>query len=398
MNTKEAIVVRAYVNHTGTAKFSGEKFSGFLADFPMLLEDFSKEQLKKAIATYGEAFIEDIDPTIKVAELRELITPGKEMDIFFGSLPNLHLSTVVQQFKQFKFSDTTNKRQIGRALLTVYGAAPVNPEADINAALNKDVEALGPAGPDAPIDETTVPDMAGAPVDSEEGAPTNIPPVDEMNGPIGEDSGALPPDVEETALHTIDKFLIHDVFNNRIIPKVSVTSAWKVQNGFVVTLEFASTDGEKKAYTQAVIHNGRIILPAELTSDAEGKTKVGDFNKDTLLSYFAEQAGSDIPTKSDNYNNMMDQMMTSQTPVAASKVLDRIIQRFGAEVGKQAFDTYTRVKHKKSSEAVKLSAASKLEVILSSTINAKAHPEIMDGERDDALKAIKDKLNAREAK
>lgn len=394
MNTKEAIVVRAYVNHTGTSKFSGEKFSGFLADFPMLLEDFSKDQLKKAIATYGEAFVEDIDPTIKVAEIKGFISPGKEMDIFFGSLPNLRLSTVVSHFKQFKFADASNKRQIGRALLTIYGANPTDPMADMNAALNKDVDMLGPAGPggEPPVEPAPTPDSVGDMDEDPMSAGTNLNPVDEMNGPIGENAGALPPDVEETALHTMDKFLIHDVFNNRIIPKVSVTNAWKVQNGFVVTLEFASTDGEKKAYTQAVIHNDRLILPAELTSDAEGKTKVGDFDKDTLLNYFAEQAGSDLPTKSDNYNNMMDQMMTAPTPIAASKVMDRIIQRFGSTVGKQAFDTYTRVKHKKSPEAVKLSAASKLEVVLSGMLNTAAHPEIMDGERDDALRAIKNKL------
>ena len=387
MDNKEAIVVRAYVNFAGTPKVNEKKFSSFIAEFPKILEDFSISGLKSAISRYGSAFIDDIDPEVNPADIKQYMDPGKEVDAFFNMLSNLRLSSVVAQVKQFPFQNQQNKRQIKRALLTVYGQDPADFAGTMDAALDQDVAALGPSAPPTPPA-----DPAGAP--ETEMVPDALPPMDE-NTP-GDMMETLPPDVEEKALHTVDKFLIHDVFNNRIIPKVSITNAWKVQNGYVITMEFASTDGEKKAYTQAVIHNDTLILPAELTSDAEGRSKVGDFNKDTLLNYFAEQAGGDLATKSDNYTSMMDQMM-SAAPVAAAKIMDRIIQRFGAEVGKQAFDTYTRVKYKRATPA-KLGSSMRLEVMLARTLNATAHPELMDGERDDALRAIKVKLQKREAK
>lgn len=341
----ELIIARAYVNYANTCKFDQHKFAAFVGDFPEVLGDVSREQLKKAIHSYGEAFIDDINPVLDMAQVRELTDQKSATEEFFNTLPSTRKADVVQHFQKHQFKSASARKQVRAALLTVYGVEDTAAAPEDNAALTQDLaditgdtpaDALGPL-PGSPTDAMT---------DSALGAGADLGADAGLGGGMG--SETLPPDLEDKSLHTIEKYLMQDVFNNKIIPKVSIVNAWKLQNGYVIRLQFAAQDDSKKVYTHAVIYNDKIVLPAELTADEDGKQVLGEFNKETFLNEFAEQQ-SGKPASKENYSDLMTQMISSPVPVAA-KTLDLIVRKFGQEAGYEAFDSYTRIMHKKDAK------------------------------------------------
>ena len=345
----ETIIVRAYVNYARTTNFDQAKFSAFIGDHPEVLGDVSRDRLKKAIHEYGEAFVEDVDPQLDLYQVRELVDATPEVNAFFESVPDAKMSSVAAHLRGFPFKQASAKKQLRTALLTLYGADELGDPAAIEQSLDNDLASITGDQPDLGADPMGADPMGADPM----GANTTEDP--EMG--MGE---SLPPDIEDEAVHTIEKYLMQDVFNNKIIPKVTVLSAWKVQNGYVIRLAFASNDDKKKIYTHAVIHNDRLVLPAEITSDPDGKQVIGDFDKETILQQFAESEGTEM--KTENYSDLMDQMVSSPTPVAASKLLDKIVRKFGQEVGNEAFRTYTMLKKPVESPEVKVASGNRLDV------------------------------------
>jgi len=345
---KEDIVVKAYVTHAGTTKFDNRKFAAFLGKFPEVLTEMPRADVKHAIQRRAGAFEDDVNPILSIGNIKSFIgNPTAEVSIFFKSAP-ARKQAFLEHLKNFPFSSPQSRSFIRKAILLAYGAEPVNPEADIGAGLDKGLEDLGTelGAPPAPA---PAPD-AGVP-----GEPPVVPPEVPEDVPGTE---SLPPEIEEQAVATLNGYLQKDVFNNKIIPVVTIKEAWKLQNGYVVTFEMASLDKSVSAFTTAVVYNDKLVLPAEIRDSNDAV--IGEFNKDTILGVFAEQEGA-MPRESDNYTDLMGQMMSSKTEEKAAKVLDLILHKFGHEVARGALDSYTRIKHSKRNNP-KIGAADRLVV------------------------------------
>jgi len=292
-------------------------FSKFVSDFPEILNDFSRAQLRQMIVNGALNFKDDVDPVININEVKEgLKEKNAEIEYFFKSAP-IRLKSFIDYFKSFPFKIASNKSLIRKALLTIYGQDAPEPEKAAESTLDKEL---------TDITEDTPSDIK-SPETKEE-----------------KEEESLPPDLEDEAVNTLNGYLQKDVFNNKIIPVVKIVEAYKLQNGYIVTFELASLDKTKKVYTSAVIYNDKLVLPAEIRD--ENDAVIGEFNKDVILDVFAETEGK-MPTESDNYQDLLNEMIKTKSPETASKILDKIIQKFGAEVGRNAFDTFTRIKYKK---------------------------------------------------
>lgn len=376
---KEKIIVRAYVSYARVAKFDDRKFAAFVSEFPEVLKETSKQNLKRAIVQSAELFKDEVDPVIDVAGIKSQIDkPTGEVEYFFNTAPS-RLASFLDHLKNFQFREGTSKPIIRKAVLMVYGADPMDP-----------------AGAAAGGLDAQLGDITGVPPETVPGTETAgpaTPPIMDSNAAPALDAtqqeGSLPADVEEQAVHTLNGFLQKDVFNNKIIPMVRVVEAAKLQNGYTVKFELASVDNTVKAYTDAVIYNDLLVLPAELRD--EGNKVIGEFNKDTILGVFAEAEGA-MPRDSDGYQNLMTQMISAPTEAKASAILERIIQRYGEHVGRNALDSMVRVKLNKTAQP-KFAVADKLDVKLSQ--------DAIEFEADDTYDkndAIVDKIMARGGK
>jgi hypothetical protein len=322
MSDRLQLIVRAYVNFAGKTSLDKDSYNAFVFTHPEVKAEISPAIMKKAVSAYGEAFRDDIDPKINTAELQPYLRPSNEAALFFNTLPNTRVSSVKEHFKNFPFKNAAVKKNIKVALLTVYGADNLSSMDELNKSLDQQTQDVtgplpneGPATnpmdianetdstlPTPAIPETAIPD-----------APAGIDSMPQQEVEVPDES--LPADIEEQAQTTLENYLIRDVFNSKLIPKVSITEAWKLQNGYVIKAEFASLDGSTKVYTTAVIHNNKIVLPAEL-EDAEGN-KIDEFNKDAILKVFAVE-GQQIPRASQSPDNLLSQMATPGANKAAS--------------------------------------------------------------------------------
>jgi len=370
MDNRAYVVVRAYVNYAGVPGFDKKKFANFLADNPMVREEFSPQVLEDSIRKFAGAFIDDVDPVVNREELKSYVESTRELDTFFSSIPGSRLSNYIQHLREFPFKESTSKHIVRKALLTVYGADNLADPANLEQGLDNKLTDI--AGPDAAMP---------APVSTEES------PADLAAEPQQTPAEALPPDVDEKALHTIENYLMKDVFSNKIIPIVKIIEAWKLQSGYVIKVEFASQDGTTKAYTTAVIHNDLLVLPAEL--EGEDGSKLGEFNKETLLQTFAVEGSS--PRDTDNYQDLMGQMLKAPAPVVG-QILRKIKIAHGADQARIAFDAYTRIKFRKQAEE-NLGGPARLDVALSApTLYKQAHPEAENDAKDEVLLKIQDKI------
>lgn len=377
----EDLVVRAYVKYAGVPRFNEKKFAGFLGKYPKISQMMSRAQLRSLITKGAAAHIDMLDPILNIEALNAWIpTPNRETKAFLEMAPR-RLQAFVDHFKRFAFQDNKNKIQLKNAILTVYGADPSaepaatpNPAGDPNAMgdpadhLAEDMNATSDNQlPPIAGEPGALPDNQGldamGPATGEPGAPSEITPGDD------EQIGTLPPELEEQATSALSKYLQKDVFQNKLIPVVKISEAWKLQDGYVVKFEMSSMDDSVKAYTVGTIYNDTLILPAEIR-DSEDKV-LGEFNHEVLQKTFAEVGGKS-ETKSENYQNLMDQMVSTPDAKAASKILDHIISRFGSYIGKQAFDSYVRITGKSYEDVEKLGAASRLDVKIGTPVTQDA--------------------------
>ena len=322
MEDRLKLIVRAYVNFTGKTSLDKDSYNAFVFTHPEVKSEISPAVMKKAVAAYGEAFRDDIDPKVNLTELQPYLRPSNEAALFFTTLPNTRVSSIKEHFKSFPFKNASVKKNIKVALLSVYGADSLGSMEELNKSLDQQTKDItGPLpneGPATnPMDianeaDSTLPAPAQpeAPIPD---APAGIDSMPQQEVEVPDES--LPADIEEQAQTTLENYLIRDVFNSKLIPKVSITEAWKLQNGYVIKAEFASLDGSTKVYTTAVIHNNKIVLPAEL-EDAQGN-KIDEFNKDAILKVFAVE-GQQMPRASQSPDNLLSQMATPGTGKAAA--------------------------------------------------------------------------------
>jgi len=378
--TKQDLIVKAYVHYAGMPRFDDKIFKQFVGEFPELLREFPKAQLRQMIVHGAAAFRDEIDPLIDINEIRKNVgRENTELEYFFNHAPT-RLKAFIDHFKTFPFKSASNKSIVKKSILTVYGEDVQNPESTMNKNLDKELSDI--LNSDA-TNQATTPETPKTPNTSDildtsetlDTKNTSETTLGEDIKPEGESTAeSLPPEIEDEAVATLNGYLQKDVFNNKLIPVVKIVEAWKLQNGYIVTFELSSLDKSKKVYASAVVYNDKLVLPAELRD--ENDQVVGEFNKDTILNVFAE-AESEMPTDSDNYQDLMSEMIKTRSPAKASKILDKIIQKFGAEVGRNAFDTFTRVKYKKTS-AAPIRSADLLDIKFASDLPDLEFEETMD--------------------
>jgi len=344
--TRQDLIVKAYVHYAGIPRFDDKIFKQFVGEFPELIREFPKAQLRQMIVRGAEAFRDEIDPVIDINEIRKNVgRENTELEYFFNHAPT-RLKAFIDHFKTFPFKSASNKSIVKKSILTVYGEDVQNPESTMNKNLDKELSDILNSDATNPSTTPETPNTSDI-LDTSETKNTSETTLGEDIKPEGESTAeSLPPEIEDEAVATLNGYLQKDVFNNKLIPVVKIVEAWKLQNGYIVTFELSSLDKSKKVYASAVVYNDKLVLPAELRD--ENDQVIGEFNKDTILNVFAETE-SEMPTDSDNYQDLMSEMIKTRSPAKASKILDKIIQRFGAEVGRNAFDTFTRVKYKKTS-------------------------------------------------
>ena len=353
----DKIITRAYILHTGELNFNQTKFSNFLSAYPGLMEKHSKAALQRMIRANIVEVSQDLNPNVDSNELADLIgLTDTETKDFLITINNKPLIDVANYFSTFRFKSAHNRKNIKRALFAVYGQEAADLGMGVLGGDAPDMAPVSDTPADAPVppepkDEIT--DMEAAPGDSEQPTPAT----------------SLDPAVEEDAIFTIEGYLQTDVFNSRLIPNVRVVKAEKLKNGYVLHIEFASKDNQSKAYATTVVHNKKLVLPAELYSDEGMSEKIGDFDQDTLNQVFtvAEQKKS-IPT--DNYGELMDQMVQSPSTVEANVILEKILKKFGQEVAAGAWESYIRRKAHQGQKS-KDTAASRLKVKLAEDQEAK---------------------------
>ena len=388
--TKQDLIVKAYVHYAGMPRFDDKIFKQFVGEFPELLREFPRAQLRQMIVHGAAAFRDEIDPVIDINEIRKNVgRENTELEYFFNHAPT-RLKAFIDHFKTFPFKSASNKSIVKKSILTVYGEDVQNPESTMNKNLDKELSDI--LNSDT-TNQATTPETPKTPntsdiLDTSETKNTSETTLGEDIKPEGESTAeSLPPEIEDEAVATLNGYLQKDVFNNKLIPVVKIVEAWKLQNGYIVTFELSSLDKSKKVYASAVVYNDKLVLPAELRD--ENDQVVGEFNKDTILNVFAE-AESEMPTDSDNYQDLMSEMIKTRSPAKASKILDKIIQKFGAEVGRNAFDTFTRVKYKKTS-AAPIRSADLLDIKFASDLPDLEFEETMDPD----IKKIMDNLKRR---
>lgn len=347
----DKIITRAYILHTGEIGFSNTKFSNFLATYPGLAQRYSKDTLQRMIKANLVELSADLNPIVDANELVELMgKPDVETKDFLITIHEKPLTDVVAFYNNFRFKSAKNKTNIKNALHAVYGAD--------DTALGMD--ALGGEVPDMAPEQ----DSISKPADTEAIQPLEdaTDTLDDLPTEDAAPTESLDPAVEEDAIFTIEGYLQTDVFNSKLIPVVKVIKAEKLKNGYVLHLAFTSKDEQSSAYATAVVHNKKLVLPAELYSDEGMTNKLGDFNPETFTQAFtvAEQKKS-IPT--DNYSEMMDQMASSPSTVEANVVLEKILRKFGQEVAASSWESYIRLKTHQGQKA-KNTAASRLNVTM----------------------------------
>lgn len=343
---QEKTITKAYVIHSGSFTVDPRRLAAFLGDFPILMNTYSRMELEKMVRASMPEVAAKMDPKVSIADLESLIvTADEETKYFFRQIANKRLSEAISATVEFPFRNANNKTRIKNAILAIYGqelaetgnkelgSAPTMPEAN--------------PVPEAPVDGgTPTPDATPVP-GAEDKAPQQ----------------ALDPKIEEDAVLTLQGYLQKYIFNSKLIPNIKIMKAFKVKNGYVLDIEFSSIDEKTKAFTKAVIHNNKLVPPAELEDDKENK--IGDFTSETFLKLFSVDGGSKKETggESSNYTDLMDQMMESPSFVQAGDIVSRISKKFGEEIARNAFDSYIRVKTKRQKNAA-LGAANKLDVYI----------------------------------
>ena len=329
---KEQIITRAYILHTGELSFNQVKFSNFLTAYPTLMHEQSKDELARVIKANISKVSEDINPRVDSNELGDLLPPADtETKDFLIMVHNKPLVDVSSYLNKFRFKSAQNKKNIKNALFAVYGE---DAEALGTGVMGEKPIDMGPTLEEGKDENTEIPNP------TDEIQPMQSEPED-MTPPAEDMTTTLDPAVEEDAIFTIEGYLQTDVFNSKLIPTVKIVKAEQLKNGYVIHLLFDSKDGQSKAYATAVIHNKKLVLPAELYGDEGMNEKLGDFNQETFNNVFtvAEQK-KNLPT--DNYGELMDQMATAPSTVEANVVLEKILRKFGQEVAANAWESYIR--------------------------------------------------------
>lgn len=325
-------IVKAYVAHSGSFEFDNRKFSAFVNDFPDLLNNYPRIQLAHMIKAELPKVAEEMDPIVNTDDLKSLIiTTDNESDIFLNTIKNKRLSQAVREFQNFPFYNKNNKIRIKNAILAVYGADLANSGND----------ALGNI-PEPPLAETPAPAPKAPETNPTDRGKTKAEETSEESP-----QKALDPKLEEDAVFTIEKYLQKYIFNSKLIPIVKIVKAFEVKNGYVIEIEFSSPDGKTKAFAKAVIHNNKLVPPAEL--EDENENKIGDFNSETFLKLFSVEKGR---PKTDNYNDLMDQMVSAPDYVQAGLILQKIAKKFGPEIANNALDSFIRIRTKRDKKII----------------------------------------------
>lgn len=317
----EKFIAKEYVKYTKDFKIDEGKLSEFLGRYPKLLEKYSRNDIKRIITAAMPEVQAELDPVVNNIKLSELLTPpNEEIKLFLSDINGKSLLETVKYFQYFPFHYDANRQRVKNAILAVYG---------------EKLDQLGnnPLGPTPKVE----------------------PPKEDKNKTVEQNKTIetkneeqqekyLDPKLEEDVILTLQNYLQKYIFGSRIIPIIKIIGAFEVKNGYILDLEFSSLDQKVKAFAKAVIHNKKLVPPAEL-EDKNGN-KLGDFNKETFMSLFAINDGKN-PKKTENYTELLDKMVEAPDYVQASQILDIIRARFGPEVANNAFDSYIRIKTKK---------------------------------------------------
>jgi hypothetical protein len=296
------------------------------------LDKYSRNDIKRIITAAIPEVRSELDPMMDNIKLAELLTPAnEEIKLFLTDINGKSLLEAVQYFQYFPFHHATNKHRIKNAILAVYGEK-------LDEIGNK---SLGPAPKVEPKKEE--PKSNSQEAKSETDQTTEAPA--ESAEPAEQSQDSLDPKIEEDAILTLQNYLQKYIFGSRIIPTIKVVGAFEVKNGYILDLEFSSVDQKVKAFAKAVIHNKKLVPPAEL--EDENGNKVGDFNKETFMSLFSLN-NSKNPKETENYTELLDKMVEAPDYTQAGQILDIIKARFGPEVANNAFDSYIRIKTKRS--------------------------------------------------
>lgn len=321
-------IAKAYAYHTGTFKFSKAGFSGFLQAFPELLEEQSRTNLESIIKNDLPRVRAELDIKVDSNKLGEVIsTFNNEIHTFLKQAHEVPISEVSFKLSNTSFARTGSKNIITTALRTVY--------ADAMADFGND--ALGPVHP-SKTEDTVSRDSLDSLENTEDPMAepsTPKPEADELTSPT-EVSSRIDAKVEEDAVFTVEGYLQREVFKNRLIPEVSITEARPLKNGYVVDLQFSSKDGKVTAFAAAAIHNGKLVLPAEL-EDQDGNV-LGDFNQETFMRIFSIQENQS-PASKDSYDGMMADLMSADTEFAKAAALESLTLKFGPDIARGAWES-----------------------------------------------------------
>lgn len=322
----EKYLAEEYINRFGDVTYDPYKFNDFLMERPHLAHFYSKSELEKLLKQGLADMKNKLDVKVSSKDLKPFLEPI--VDDINKVLAKIENTSISDAYKIINLADNyiENKallQRIKKAFNAVYGenlsllgietsmvrkAADENKEEDKNKMVTK---------------ETVKPKQLEEVSENKEG-------------------DYLDPDLEKDILLTLQNYLQKYIFNSKLIPEIKILKAFAVKNGYVIDLEFSSFDGKVKAFAKAVVHNKKLVPPAEL-EDSNGN-KIGDFNKETFLSLFA------VNKKNFNkmdYQELSDEMMKSPSYIQASKVLNIIKEKYGPDIARQAFENYITLRLKR---------------------------------------------------
>jgi len=386
MNEKD--ITKSYIYHSGGFEFDKVKFANFVGDFPELVQEIPRASLEKTIKANLESVGAEIDPEVDANVIEEvLVTSNADIENFLKGAHGKRLSVVLGEVRTFPFLRSASMHRIKTALRAVF--------AEEMADFGND--ALGPYDPVESVDEVSGPkDVVDDLAPKEPGDELQPTPDD----PMVSEEAAIDPKIEEDAMMTIEGYLQREVFNSKLIPAVKLVEAkpLKGDNRYVINLEFSSQDGSATAYAEGVIYNGKLILPADLETQ-EGE-RIGEFNAETFQKVFSvEEAGT--PKNDNDYNSLMDDLNEAPSYTEASKVIDKIIEKFGSHVGRTTFESYLRRHAHDNNEKQTDFKASRLNVRVGETDidETKEYTDRMSMIEDDQfLKEIEDRMAKKKKK